>query len=280
MTMNLPPEPAEAKLRERIAAGLAAVQRRRDLLSLLSCRQSAGSEEDRAAGALWLRPRLVSLDRVLVCAGAQAVTTALLTAVARAGDSLLTEALTYPEFRTLAAHCGVRLYPLATDGEGILPEALDQACERVKAKALYCGPAIQSPTTLEVAAIARRHGLAIFEDDIYGRLPRQAPPPITAILIELGYCIVSLAKCLLPGLRIAYCVTPGAASAARLAAAIRATSLRASPLMSSLVTQWISDGSAEAILRAIRQEATLRQRIARDLLSNLEFAAHAEGTCG
>jgi DNA-binding transcriptional MocR family regulator len=211
--------------------------------------------------------------------------TALLTAFAQAGDIILTEPLTYPGFRALAAHCGVQLYPVPTDGEGILPEALGEACDRIKAKALYCTPTIQNPTTatmskarrLEVAAIARRYGLPIFEDDIYGRLPRQAPAPLAAILPELTYCIVSLAKCLLPGLRIAYCVAPASGSAARLAAAIRATSLMAPPLMSSLVSHWIRDGSSEEILRAIRQEATIRQRIARDLLSNLEFAAHPEG---
>jgi DNA-binding transcriptional MocR family regulator len=130
---------------------------------------------------------------------------------------------------------------------------------------------------VEVAAIARRHGLPIFEDDIYGRLPQQAPQPLAAIAPELTYCIVSLAKCLMPGLRIAYCVAPDSGSAARLAAAIRATSQMAPPLMSSLVTQWIGDGSAEEILRAIRREAVMRQRIARDVLSNLEFAAHPEG---
>ena len=287
MTMNLPPQPGEAKLRERLAEGLAAVQRRPDLLSLLSYRQSAGSEEDRAAGVEWLRPRLgaVSLDRVLVCGGAQATLAALLTAFARPGDIILTEALTYPGFRALAAHCGVKLYPLPTDGEGILPDALDEASDRVKAKALYCAPTIQNPTTatmskerrVEVAAVARRRGLPIFEDDIYGRLPQHGPPPLAAILPELTYCIVSLAKCLMPGLRIAYCVAPNPGSATRLAAAIRATSLMAPPLMCSLVTRWIGDATAEAILRAIRQEATARQRIARELLSNLEFAAHPEG---
>jgi DNA-binding transcriptional MocR family regulator len=287
MTMNLPPQPGDAKLRERLAEGLAAVQRRPDLLSLLSYRESAGSEEDRAAGAEWLRPRLgdTSLDCVLVCAGAQAAMTALLTAFARTGDVILTEALTYPGFRALAAHCGVQLYPLPIDSEGILPEALGEACDRVKPKALYCAPTIQNPTTatmsktrrLEVAAIARRHGLVIFEDDVYGRLSRHAPLPLASILPELTYCIVSLAKCLLPGLRVAYCVAPDPGSAARLGAAVRATSLMAPSLMSSLVTQWIGDGSAEEILRAIRHEATIRQRIARDLLSDLEFASHAEG---
>jgi DNA-binding transcriptional MocR family regulator len=287
MMMNLPPQPDEARLRERIADGLAAVQRRPDLLSLLSYRQSAGSEEDRAAGAEWLQPRLgdLSTDRVLVCGGAQAVMAALLTAFARPGDIVLTEALTYPGFRALAAHCGVQLYPLPTDGEGIVPEALAEACDRIKAKALYCTPTIQNPTTatmskarrLEVAAIARRHGLPIFEDDIYGRLPQHAPQPLAAFAPELTYCIVSLAKCLMPGLRIAYCVAPNSASAARLAAAVRATSLMAPPLMSSLVTQWIGDGSAEQILHAIRREAAIRQRIARQLLADLEFAAHPEG---
>jgi DNA-binding transcriptional MocR family regulator len=120
---------------------------------------------------------------------------------------------------------------------------------------LLLSPDLSEPDALAVIDV--KPGSPIFEDDIYGRLPREAPQPLGAIVPELTYCIVSLAKCLMPGLRIAYCVAPNS-STARLAAAIRATSLMAPPLMSSLVTQWIGDGRAEQMLHCALYEKRRR----------------------
>lgn len=287
MTMNLPPQPEDAALTERLARGLAAVQRRPDLLSLLSYSQSAGTEQDRAAGAAWLKPCLgeIAPARVVIGAGAQATLAALLTSFARPGDVVLTEALTYPGFRSLAAHHGVTLVGLKMDSEGLLPEVLAEACRIHRPKALYCTPTIHNPTTATmseerraaIAAIARRYELPIFEDDVYGHLPSQPRTPLAALAPALTYYVVSLAKCVAPGLRIAYCVAPDVASATRLAAAVRATTFMAAPLMAALATQWIGDGSARAILDAIRTEGAARQQLAAQILSGATYAAHPQG---
>src|SRR5262249_30577365 len=85
-------------------------------------------------------------------------------------------------------------------------------------------------------------------------------PPIATLAPELTYYVSTLAKCLSPALRIAYLVVPGSRKAGRVAAALRATAAMASPLTAGIATPWIENGTANAVLSAIRAEAVARQR--------------------
>jgi DNA-binding transcriptional MocR family regulator len=282
MTMNLPPLPASLDLRGRIDSGLAAVLARPDFTSLLTYRDAAGAPSDRRAGTAWLAPRLPALssDRVIVASGAQAALAAVLTTLAKPGDLILAEELTYPGLRLLAQQLGLRLQGLAMDEQGLIPAALEEACWRQattggrQPAALYTVPVLHSPTTAtmplerrrEIAAIATRHGLKIIEDDTYGLLARQAPPPLASLAPQLTYYIGGLAKVLTPMLRVAYLVAPDTAMASRLTTALRALTGMAPPLMVALATDWITSGQAQEILTALRQESMARQRLAADLL--------------
>lgn len=287
MTMNVPPQPKAAALRERVAQGLSMVLARPDLPTLLSYVESPGSERDRAAGGRLLRARLgeVPAERILVCAGAQAALMVLATTLLRRGDLVLAESLAYPGFRALAAHLGLRLRGVAIDEEGLVPEALDDACVRDAPKALFCVPTLHNPTTATmsmarrqaVAAVLRRHGVPVIEDDAYGLLPGASPPPLATLVPELAHYIASLSKCMAPGLRIAYLVAPDGAAASRLALGIRATTHMTPPLMVALATQWIADGTVEQVIAAVRQEGAARQHIARQILPPELVAAHPEG---
>lgn len=286
--MNVPPQPPEARLAERVAETFAALQRRADFQSLLSYGPSAGGEAEREAGAAWLRlrPLGATAEQVVVAPGAQAALTALFAAFLEPGDLVLAEALAYPGFRTLAAHLRLRLAPVPLDGEGLVPEAMEAICRRARPKALYCTPAIHNPTTATmsaaraeaIAAIARRHGLLVVEDDAYGFLPAEAAPPLASFAPELVFHVATLSKCLAPGLRIAYLRAPQPAEAVRLASALRATALMASPLLAALAARWIEDGTALDIVRAVRAENAARQKIARELLGDFELSAHPAGS--
>ena len=285
--MNMPPQPAGLVLPELLQRGLATLLAQGDTAELLTYRTGAGSAAERAAGAAWLRPTLGTVDpsRILVCPGAQPALLAVLGAVAGPGDVLLADAFTYPGLRSAAAALGLRLVGVAADAEGLSPEALEAACRETGAKALYCIPTMQNPTTATmpparrqaIAGLARRHRLRIVEDDAYGLLPSAPLPAIGSLVPDLTVHVATLSKVLTPALRIAYLVAPDAAGAARLAGALRTNVLMASPLLSGLATAWIGDGTAGEILAAVRRECAARQRIARDILPRGSFEAHPEG---
>lgn len=285
--MNLPPQPAEPALPELMRRGLSGLLAGPHAPGLLGYRRGAGTGEERAAGAAWLRPTLGDVDpaRVSLCPGAQPALLAALGAVAQPGDTVLTDALTYPGFRAAAARLGVRLAGVPADADGLVPDAVDAACRASRPRALYCIPTIQNPTAATMprsrrralAEVAARHGLRIIEDDAYGLLPSEPLPALAALAPGLTYHVATLSKALSPALRVAYLVAPDPAEAARLAASLRANTLMASPLLTGLATAWVRDGSAHALLGAIRRECAARQRAAREALPAGSFDAHPEG---
>lgn len=285
LTMNLPPQPAAGRLPERVAEGIAALLHRPDGGSRLTYR--VAGEVERAAGASWVRPQLgdVAPARVLVTAGAQHALAGLLTTLLRPDGLLLTEAFTYPNLRLLAGHLGLRLQGLPLDAEGLLPDALDRICRQGGAGALYCTPTIHNPTTATmspgrraaIAEIALRHGLPIIEDDAYAALPAEPLPALAALAPGLVYYVATLAKTLTPALRLAFLVAPNQAEAARLDRPLRAMALMPSPLLAGLAAGWIADGTAAAVLAAIREEAAARQSLAKQLLPSEGVAAHPAG---
>jgi DNA-binding transcriptional MocR family regulator len=287
LSMNMPPQPSEARLRERIQDGIAAVLSSPHGLMRLHYQECVGAGPDRVAGARWLAGRLGKLpvDRVVVAGGAQTALYAVLRILTGPGDAICVPDLTYPGLRAIAEQLKVHLVPVTMDHEGLDPAALEETCQREKPKAVYCVPTIHNPTTatmsLErreaIAEVARRRGIAIVEDDAYGALPRHVPAPIAALAPDITWHIATLSKCVTPALRTAYVVVPELADTLRLAAEIRAMTLMVPPLMTALASKWILDGTLDAITAAIREESVARQAIARRVLRRLEFQAHPEG---
>lgn len=276
MTMNQPPLPADPALLERLREGMAAAVGGFGLRDLLHYPGAGDAREDRAAGVRWLAGRLPGLpvERILVTPGTQGALLALLTALTRPGDTVCAEALAYPGFRAIAGQLGLRVVGVPMDADGLDPEALRHALAAHRPKALYCTPTLHNPTTatmpLErreaVVAAAREHGVAIIEDDVYGPLPAASPPPLAALAPDLVHHIAGLAKCLAPVLRVSYLVTPDARQTLRVAAAQRGTTLMASPLTAAVARRWIGDGTAAAVLDAVRAEAAARQALAAAIL--------------
>ena len=275
VSMNLPPRFEDAALEARVASGIAdVVSEGFDLF--LAYQDPAGTQSDRIAGAQWLSSRLpgVTADRIAICPGTQGALTASLALLAKRGDTVCVEALAYPGFLALAAHQGITVAPVAMDGDGILPDSLEAACKAHRPKALYLTPTFHNPTTATLSLmrrrrlveIARRHGVTIIEDDAYGALPRDPVAPLAALGPDCVHYIGGLSKCLSPALRLAYLVLPDARTRARAADAIRAFAGMASPFSAAIATRWMEDGTAAAILAAIRAETAARQAIAVKLL--------------
>ncbi|MCC6918469.1 MAG: PLP-dependent aminotransferase family protein [Alphaproteobacteria bacterium] len=276
LSMNTPPSPRGLALGTLLADGIARLMAHSNADLLMSYQAGPGSWGDRAAARQWLRPLLgdVPPERVLVAAGAQAGLASILSLLTRPGDGVVCDMLTYPGFLAIADALGLTVIPVAGDAEGMRPDSLDQALRRQKARLLYLIPTIHNPTAttmtagrrMALAASAARHGLTIVEDDPYGLLPEQPVPPVATLAPGRAWYLMTLAKTLTPGLRVAYAVAPDAAEAERLAARLRAFTQMPPPLTSALATQWVQDGTAAAILQGVRAETSARQALARAIL--------------
>jgi DNA-binding transcriptional MocR family regulator len=282
LTMNAPPEPTDPELLERMRAGLAAVSD--DLVHLLRYQNPIGGEIDKEAASIWLSMRglVPNLDRIAVTPGAHATMVAILSVLTRPGDCVLCEDITYAGFRKIAAQLGLRLIGLPMDGRGVLPDALEAAILEHGPKALYLNPTLHNPTTLtvpqdrrlEIAEVIKRHGLPLIEDDAYGFVLPDAPPPMATSAPELTWYIGGLAKCIGAGLRLAYSVAPNARAGFAMENGIRAFSVMASPVSMALATRWVLDGTADQIRRFIRNETLIRQQIAAETITDAPFVSH------
>jgi len=285
LSMNLPPEPDDPDLLARMREGLRAVSA--SLVPLLRYQAFGGDGRDKDAAAIWLARRGLKgpRERIFVTPGAHATLLAVLATLARPGERILSEDVTYPGVRAIAAQLRLDLAGLPMDGEGIIPEAFAEACERLRPKALYLNPTLQNPTTLTVplrrreaiCAVAQTYRVPIIEDDAYGFIPQHAPPAIAAMAPDLTWHIGGLSKSIGAGLRLAYVVAPDAKAAWPVVSAMRAGNVMASPLTTALATRWIEDGTADDILAFIRSEAAVRQRIAAEILPAGTFHADPIG---
>ncbi|MGH6763789.1 MAG: PLP-dependent aminotransferase family protein [Phyllobacterium sp.] len=287
LSMNAPPQPAEAELGKRIFSAIANTLSEPNALMRLSYQENIGTRRDRLAGAEWLRPRLgtIPVERMVVTGGAQSALYALAKSLFKRGDVLCAGTLCYPGFKAAAADCGLNLLPLPMDGHGIIPDALEEACKRSTVRGVYLVPTIDNPTTAtlpdqrrkQIVEIAQRYSLEIVEDDAYADLADTPLPPLASYAPDRTWHIATLSKSVTPALRIAYVACPNTVHALQLSAVLRITNPMAPPLMSALATGWIADGSLDAIRSALRKENRERQQIAASILGHSTFAAHPCG---
>lgn len=276
--MNIPPAPAGLGLPGLIRGGIDAILRRSSAEALLSYQSGPGSPAERGAAALWLEPAAAGrlpLERVGVGAGAQALLAAVLLALARPGDTVLTDTLTYPGVIEIARTLGLRLAGVDADADGMRPDRLEALARAYGARVVYLNPTLHNPTTLvmgearrrEIAARARTMGLLIIEDDPYSPLlEAAAPPAFLALAPDLTYHVATLAKALSPFLRTAFVAAPSAGALAGVAAALRGVTLMAAPLMTNLAAEWVRSGVAAQVVAAVRAEVSARQALAARIL--------------
>ncbi len=282
-SLNLPvPGQAAAAL----TRSLQALSEAGGLASLLDHQTGRDQDHHRAAAATWLsRVALTACpDDIVLTNGAQQGIFAALLATLRPGDVLFTEALTYAPLVAMAHHLGLKLLPVAGEGDLLCPDALGAACQRTAGKVLYCLPTLQTPTTATMgrerrsalAAVARKYGLTVIEDDVFGFLPPERPPPLASFAPERTLYVTSVSKCLAPGLRVGYLLAPPGLTPA-LRTAVSLSSWMPPPLMAEIASRWIEDGTAEALTAFQREEAAARQAMARDLIPEPYIRADAHG---
>ncbi|MCY1083279.1 aminotransferase-like domain-containing protein [Archangium lansingense] len=273
--INAPATPEGDPASQALRRSLEELGRTPRLAELLAYQPAAGTTAHRVAGAAWAarfglqaRP-----EQVVVCAGGQHAMEVAMAALTKPGDTLVTEALTYPGVKVLARRFQLRLQGVAMDAQGLVPESFEAAC-RVGAKLLYTQPTCHNPTGAvqpaerrqRIAEVARKYGVLVLEDDSYGLLPETRPPPLSTFLPESSYFIAGVSKLLTPGLRIGYLVAPARARGERLAEEVGLASLMTTPLMAEVLARWVEDGTADELVVRQRQEVGERLALMRAVL--------------
>ncbi|MGH7664244.1 MAG: PLP-dependent aminotransferase family protein [Gemmatimonadaceae bacterium] len=287
LSVNVPAEPRDNRTAHEIGRLLNSLAADSDLGLFLQYDENNATPDHGEAGAIWIAERELQPrpECIAICAGAQHAAAVVLGTLGAAGRVTLAEGLSFPTLRTLAHYLDTRLVGVALDDDGLCPDAFAKACRAHKPVALYTVPTLQNPTASimsanrrrEIAEIARKYGVAIIEDDVYGVLPSGVPAPLSAFAPELSYYVASLSKCVAPALRIAYVLAPDERAAARLGDTVRATVWMVSPLLSEIAARAIRDGTAKRIVQARRKEAAARHRVASQALGHLLTRANRYG---
>lgn len=253
------------------------------LQELMLYTPDAGLPRHRDAGATWLsHGEFQAQHQQILCVnGSQHGLLVVLMAMLRAGDTLVTEHLSYPGLVSAAQLLGIKVLGLDMDEEGLLPESLEEICTTNRVVALYCTPTIQNPTTAvmsvtrreEVARVCREHNLIVIEDETHAVLMAQRPAPICHLLPERGILIGGMSKAVAAGLRVGYVHAP-LPMLGRMAAAVRNSCWMATPLALEIASQWVEDGTAQALLEHQTTEIGRRQSLVTDLLQGLSYRSH------
>lgn len=283
MTMNMVIEPSIPTLVEEVRDSALSVLARQDLYSMLRYQTFGGNIRAKEAALFWFDQRLAMAqpDNVLVCPGIQSSLLGLLTQFANSGQLICVESLAYPGIKALSAQLGLTIHSLERDSDGPLVRPFERICKQGNVGVLYLNPTIHNPTTCTIpqgrrealADVALRYSIPIIEDDAYTLLSEEKVTPIADLAPELTYYIMGTAKCFGPGLRSAFVHAPSKLHAQRFSGAMRALSVMSSPLIDTLVSNWILDGTEEKMRKAIRNEGIARLQLAEQYLGRQRIAS-------
>jgi 2-aminoadipate transaminase len=204
-------------------------------------------------------------DQVLITGGSQQGLDLVAKALIDPGARVLVEAPTYLGALQAFAQYAPSIEDVAADDQGLDPDALDAALRTPavagRPRFLYLLPNFQNPTgrTLsaprrtKIADLARRHDLWLVEDDPYGDLWYDAPPPapLRDAAPERTIRLGSFSKIIAPGLRLGYVIAPRAMIDA-LVRLKQASDLHTATLTQRVVLRLVAGGLLQQHLPAVR----------------------------
>ena len=254
-----------------------------DLEALLHYQPHAGRTHERSVIARHLHHRDINVDanRVIIVNGAQHGLATSVMALLNPGDVVAVDGLIYPGFKVLAEVQQLELAPILLTEQGPDLDALATLCESRKVKAVYAMPTLHNPMGWvmdiewrhKLIAIARQHNLLIIEDAAYAFHAPNPPAPLVSLAPDITVYVSGLSKSIATGLRVGFIVAPDQ-WIPKIERAIRATTWNTPALMSAIACRWIEDGTVTQLEAEKRQDAMIRQSMAREVFQGFEYISH------
>jgi len=207
-----------------------------------------------------------SVEDLMITTGSQHALELLADLFLDQGDVVLVESPSYVGAVGIFRHKEAHIEHVFTDSEGISPEALAEAADRLieegrKVKLLYLVPNFANPSGVtlsdsrrdEIIRICRERGILIIEDNPYGLLYFGQKPPLALRardsegVVYLG----SFSKILSPGLRVGYVLAPPAIRE-KLVLANESAILSPATFAQMLISEYLSVCDWEAQVQSFR----------------------------
>jgi DNA-binding transcriptional MocR family regulator len=246
----------------------------------------AGCREDREACLPFVRRwrPTAELDELVFTNGAQSAISSAIAGLTPAGATIVCDALTYPGLITIAQVLGRRLLPLPMDADGMQPEALKAALDRRSVAAAFLMPSVHNPTGIcmpaerreQLAAVARKSGTLILEDEVYGFAVEGSFPSFSQLLPEQTVLISSLTKWITYSLRVGFVAAPPVL-ARRIATTHANLQMMVSPLLTGAAAHVLRHGDLDAHARRLRAALQERSTLLRAAFPGLTATATRSG---
>ncbi|MXX51719.1 MAG: PLP-dependent aminotransferase family protein [Chloroflexi bacterium] len=157
-------------------------------------------------------------DELLVFNGSQNVLDTLGKVLLSPGDCIALESPSYLGALSAFGAYQPTYVSIASDEDGVLPEALESALERQAIKFIYLVTTFQNPTgrsmsrarRQQIADIIKRKNALVIEDDPYSdlRYHGEAVPALQTYAPDNTVYVSTLSKIFAPGLRLGFCLAP------------------------------------------------------------------------
>jgi len=235
------------------------------------------------AGAQWLargsfRP---APESVVPTLGAHAAVVAVISAVTSPGDRIAFETLTYSQVSRSAGLIGRRVVLMESDGFGLIPEDFERVSAQQHPKLAFLMPSAQNPTVAvmpldrrqAIAGIARKYGVWLIEDDLYGAMTGDPAPPLAELAPERTFLVGGLSKSVAAGVRGGWVACPPHFSQ-RIRIAHKMVSGGLPFLLAELCARLVLSGSASTLRSRSVEEIGVRHAMAREIFAGFDFNSH------
>lgn len=207
-----------------------------------------------------------SVDDVVVTTGSQHALELLAKLFLDPGDVVLAEGPSYVTALVVFRSYQAEVSHVAMDENGLIPAVLRERIATLKAagkrlKLLYTVPTFNNPAgvtlswqrRLEILEIARENDILVLEDNPYGLLYFDGPPPHAMRSIEKEGIVYlgTFSKTLAPGLRVGWALAPHAIRE-KLILANEAAVLSPSSFTQSIVSEYLATADWKAQIDTFR----------------------------
>ena len=247
-------EQPRGPLQYGVSAGDEALRKR--ICSLMSDRQAKGVEE----------------DEVVITTGASQAIDLLGRTLLEPGDAIAVEQPTFLATLSVAQLCQAEVVEAPIDEHGLRVEELEQLIERQllaerPIKVLYTMPTFSNPSGAvlpidrrrKLLELARKHGVVLLEDDAYGPLWFDQPPPPSLYALarqmeDPPACVYTstFSKIMAPGMRLGWLVAP-VPLIERLTIVKQIADVHTSSLDQAIALEYLERGRLDAHVERVRK---------------------------